>query len=466
MIYILVFISSIFAVAQEGFPTKQESSKIQFFTPKDTVLFAGDPMPFFSDSTFHIYWLLDKNHHEAMNGMGGHQWSHSSSKDLKIWVHHKNSINITAEKEKSICTGSVFKKDSIFYAYYALRTDTNADGIKEEYILMAKSRNGVDFTKVSEKYFRINPDKSLSASHFRDPFVFEDTINRQFVMLVSSTPKNALENTPEYGCVVYYISKNLINWEYKGDFYKPNLGFIPECTDLFVWKSTYYLLYTPSGGTRYCTSDSPYGPWKRPENDLLGCDYAYVYKSALYLNNRRIAVGFVPSRVGKNPNGAWLYAGSLILKEIEFADDNKLFLKNISEFFNISKSNIQAFNKKSPQIILPPNASLRFDINFGENSNEFSAQIIGEHHQKYQVKIDVKNQTVCLGNTKIKHKFNDLIRKYKVELIIKNDIVDLCVENECCLTNRIAPFKAQKILFDMKNKPVEISNISTLYFID
>jgi beta-fructofuranosidase len=48
---------------------------MQYFKPEG-LFFAGDPMPFFHDGVFHLFWLLDENHHKGKGGLGGHQWAH------------------------------------------------------------------------------------------------------------------------------------------------------------------------------------------------------------------------------------------------------------------------------------------------------------------------------------------------------------------------------------------------------
>jgi len=55
---------------------------MQYFRPQ-APYFVGDCMPFFHEGTFHLYYLQDENHHQAKGGLGGHQWAHASSPDLK-----------------------------------------------------------------------------------------------------------------------------------------------------------------------------------------------------------------------------------------------------------------------------------------------------------------------------------------------------------------------------------------------
>ena len=79
---------------------------MQYFRP-DGRCFVGDCMPLFQAGTFRLYYLLDRGHHQALGGLGGHQWAQASSPDLVHWDHHPLAIPITEEREGSICTAPV-----------------------------------------------------------------------------------------------------------------------------------------------------------------------------------------------------------------------------------------------------------------------------------------------------------------------------------------------------------------------
>ncbi len=63
-------------------PTVQSLSGMQYFKPKENNLFVGDCIPYFHNDTYYLYWLIDSAHHSALNGLGGHQWVVSTTKDL------------------------------------------------------------------------------------------------------------------------------------------------------------------------------------------------------------------------------------------------------------------------------------------------------------------------------------------------------------------------------------------------
>src|SRR5215210_4718852 len=116
--------------------TGVEGARMQYFKPEAATQFVGDCMPFFHEGTFHLYYLLDEQHHSARNGFGGHQWAHAASEDLINWRHYPLAVPVGDEGEYdylSICTGSVFYHEGVFYAYYATRRVAE-DGTRSEHL--------------------------------------------------------------------------------------------------------------------------------------------------------------------------------------------------------------------------------------------------------------------------------------------------------------------------------------------
>lgn len=109
---------------------------MQYYKP-EAPYFVGDCMPFFHDGTFHLFYLLDENHHQAKDGLGGHQWAHAATPDLIHWTHHPLAIPCTETWEGSICTGSVLHHDQTYYAFYATRKPD-----RTQHLSLAISKDG------------------------------------------------------------------------------------------------------------------------------------------------------------------------------------------------------------------------------------------------------------------------------------------------------------------------------------
>ena len=110
-----ITVSAQFSVQYD--PAIQPTTNMQYFKPVGNNLFVGDCIPFFHNNTYYLYWLIDSAHHSALNGLGGHQWVLSTTKDLVHWTHYPVALGIDEEWEKSICTGSVVYANNKYYAF-------------------------------------------------------------------------------------------------------------------------------------------------------------------------------------------------------------------------------------------------------------------------------------------------------------------------------------------------------------
>jgi sucrose-6-phosphate hydrolase SacC (GH32 family) len=202
----------LFAISQQkgksGFdlhydPGTQPTNRMQYFKPGGN-LFVGDCIPFYHDGTYYLYWLLDSGHHSALNGLGGHQWALSTSKDLKTWKHYPIVLGIDEAWEKSICTGSVVYYNKKFYAFYATRLITE-DGQVNEKLSYAISDDGIHFKKqLPNPFYSFAP--GYSKRNFRDPKVTVDSAGI-FHLFVSGAADNGIGDAR--GAIVHLFSKDL-----------------------------------------------------------------------------------------------------------------------------------------------------------------------------------------------------------------------------------------------------------------
>ena len=231
---------------------------MQYFKP-DGLYFVGNCMPFFHDGRFHVFYLRDENHHQGLNGLGGHQWAHVSSVDFRQWESHPLALAVEEEWEASICTGSVFWHDGIFHAFYATRMPDWT-----QHLSHAMSADGIAFTK-SRPLPLMPVPSGYDPLHFRDPFVFQDG-SGQFQMLV--TARQADYPLPgRGGCLLRLSSPDLQQWNAQAPFLTPggadDYAGIPECPDYFVWNEWHYLVFGLGLRTHYRMAREAHGPWQR-----------------------------------------------------------------------------------------------------------------------------------------------------------------------------------------------------------
>ena len=273
----------------------------------------GDCMPFARDGRWCLYYLLDRRGHRSKHGLGAHQWAQISTADLRHWTIHPMAVPITQQWEGSICTGSLIQKDGRTYAFYAVRM---SDGTAAR-LTWAESGDGVHFVK-SGRYFAVTaPYEPVSA---RDPKVFLGADGRYHMLVTTSL----VDRGRCGGCLAHLTSPNLTDWTQEPEpFIVPGYSDQPECSDYFEWNGWYYLVFSNFAVARYRMSRQPFGPWIRPENDLLDALEVQVPKTAAF-GERRLSTGFLARRPRT-------YAGNAVTHELFQREDGTLGVRQMEE---------------------------------------------------------------------------------------------------------------------------------------
>ena len=310
-------------------PDEQEdhamAGPMQFFLPEGQDTGVGDCMPFFQGGRFRLFYLLDRRAHRSKAGLGAHQWAQISSADLKTWTVHPLAIPIDAQWEGSICTGSLLEWQGRVYAFYAVRM---SDGTAAR-LTWAVSGDGVHFAK-SGRWVCLQPPYEPTSA--RDPMAFRGADGR-FHMLVTTSRR---DDAGEWeGCLAHLVSDDLERWtQCPEPFLTPGYPGQPECADYFHWNGWYYLVFSHAAVGRYRMSRSPFGPWIRPDFDLLDSPNLSVPKTAPF-GDRRLVCGFL--RRGPLTT----YAGVGITHELVQRMDGTLGVKPCEEI-------LPAFGEPSP----------------------------------------------------------------------------------------------------------------------
>lgn len=306
-----------FAAGKEDrpLPTAGHFTEAQYWKPAGCNV--GDCMPFYDGENFHVYYLKDRHGHKSKWGLGAHQFAHISSPDLLRWEEHPMAVEITHPWEGSICTGSIVKKEDLYYAFYAVRMSDKTSAK----VSWATSRDGISFTK-SEQYFSLQmPYETTSV---RDPAVFMDA-QKTWHMLLTTDYLNAA--VPQRrGCLAHLVSKDLENWEQTEPFLVPGYTDQPECSDYFEWNGWYYLIFSNYGFAKYRYAKQPFGPFLKPREEVLDAGLYRVPKSAAFTQNRRILAGFL----AQEPWGR-SYGGNLVFRELVQHPDGTLGSRFVSE---------------------------------------------------------------------------------------------------------------------------------------
>jgi hypothetical protein len=204
------------------------------------------------------------------------------------------AIPITEEWEGSICTGSVFHHDGVYYAFYAVRRPDYT-----QHLAVATGEDGVHFAKQGEFY---DPPAGYDPLDFRDPKVFRDPRDGRLRMLVTARLEDGRD-----GCIAQLRSSDARNWELTDPFLVP--GRVTDCPDYFEWNGWHYLLAEHV----YWMAPDVDGPWVQPDPDRL--DVLYVPKTAEFGEGRRVYASWLPE-------GGW--GGDLIFRELIQLADGRL----------------------------------------------------------------------------------------------------------------------------------------------
>ena len=274
-------------------------TNIQNWRPEGHNTGVGDCMPFFHDGVFHLFYLFDRRGHKSKRGLGAHQWAHISTVDLINWTRHPMAVAIDSQWEGSICTGSTVFHNGIYYAFYAVRM---SDGSAAR-LTWASGSDCVAFTK-SNRYFELG--EPYDAQSARDPFVFFGADGTAH-MFVTTSIKTEGGNM---GCLAHLASSDLLCWTPLDPLVIRDSADQPECPDYFRIGDLYYLIYSIRGTAGYYMSDYPFGPWRRPVDNVVIGEGCRVPKTAKFGDNRIIAAGFIVDPPGRG------YAGRVYFNEL------------------------------------------------------------------------------------------------------------------------------------------------------
>jgi beta-fructofuranosidase len=307
-----------------------------FFKPQYGIV--GDPIPYYFDGLFHIFYLL--NHRDQDNHGIGSAWAHAVTADC---VHFEDKGISLAKgdfnsQDMKIGTGSVITDDKgLHHIYYTgINPYFRKPGKKANGIMHAVSDDLYSWRKANEDI--LFPDESVYESHdWRDPFVYRDDRSGEYKMLLAARTREG----PVFarGCIGLMVSRDLQCWRAAEPFYAPARYFCHECPDFFKLGDWYYLVYSEFSakiGTRYALSRNPNGPWIEPENNFFDNGAFYAAKTVSD-GKRRFIFGWNPTRERESDEGEWQWGGCLTTHELVQNRDGTLGVNMVPEaeqFFN------------------------------------------------------------------------------------------------------------------------------------
>ncbi len=315
-----------------------------YYRPKDG--YFGDPVPFFWNGEFHVFYLKDTPERRLLKL----SYHHVSSKDLVQWKEFPVAIPPGDPGEADypmIGGGNMMEERGKFHFFYMTRkfkdnivSDLN---ILSEAICHATSDDLVNWTKDPNNPV-LFPDSDLYHQRdFRDPFVFLNENEKEYWMLVSSRVKEGPSR--RRGCIALCASKNLREWEVREPFWSPNLYYTLECPELFKIGDWWYMVYSEFSErvvTHYRMCRTLEGPWTAPTNDAFDGSAFYAGHTASD-GKDRFVFAWNPTREESKDYYGYHWGGNLVVHKISQEKDGSLSVGIHSAFDKL-------FGKKTPVI--------------------------------------------------------------------------------------------------------------------
>ncbi len=225
------------------------------------------------------------------------------------------------------------------------------------------------------------------------------------------------------------------------------------------------------------------GSWLRPAVDVFDDSVvAMVMKTAAFTDNRRIGVAYLASRKADKDNGERLYAGHTLFREIIQHEDGTLGTKFPKEMIpawgnklelqyrpltkGVSGSadsiHLQGYEGQEVAVMenVPRNIRLTLNVKPAKNSADFGLWLRGSgsfetgyqlHFLPYEKKVTLNQQSIsCMDG---------LDQPFSLEIIVKDDIIDVCVDERRCLVDRCYELQGDRIFFFCQNGEVTFDSI-------
>jgi hypothetical protein len=207
-----------------------------------------------------------------------------------------------------------------------------------------------------------------------------------------------------------------------------------------------------------------------------------VLKSAAFKDDRRIGVAYLASRREGKDEGALQYAGNAVFRELVQHPDGSLGTKFPPEMIPASGAPLSlapttftsGATKKAQSLVLeapegfematvegvPLNAYLTAEIRPQANSALFGLGLRGSgaYETGYPLQFLPYEERVELGNQAITA-VEGLQQPFKIEIVLKDDIIDVCIDGRRCLINRCPELRGDCLFLFCQNGQVEFNHL-------
>jgi beta-fructofuranosidase len=453
-----------------------------FFHPAEAEGAAADFIPFFSEGTFHLFYLYD--HRNPDKHGEGLSWYKITTKDL---LHFTDNGIVLPQGELHspdlyVFTGSVIKTEAAYHIFYTghnphLRTY----GDHLQCIMHAVSTDLQNWSKIPEDTFYA-PD-GYDKCDFRDPFVYYDPESRSYFMLLCARPDDGA--FIRKGETLQLSSADLKAWNYDRVFYSPQKFHTLECPDLFQIGDWWYLIfseYTEKHTTCYRMSGHRNGPWIKPKCDTFDGRAYYAAKTASDGKNRFL-FGWVPTRQENTDSKPWMWGGNLLVHQLVQKEDGTLgtcipeYIDRRLQTAFLKHPALRLDTPYSTQVFTllhetPSAYKLSMECEIGSGYNDSFGILVkrdSASDTSYGFTIDLSEESLYVNTLPCfpQNAFDTYQlrrplepgRQYSVELLADNDIFVLYVNHRIALSVRLCSLKGTELAVYASHACVQFSDI-------
>ena len=472
-----------------------------------STLYMGDVMPFYDDGVMNIYQLQDK---VGSQYMFYHPFSRLTTTDYVSYKDEGIALNFEEELDSidaALGTGSFIKgPDGKYHCFYTGHNTPSATGLPfMEAIRHAVSTDNQK-TWTKDKDFMMFGDKSITSfeereagksyasDDFRDPYVYYDSADECYYMLVTTRAN-------EKGVIKQYKAESLDakadEWIDNGVFFENDAGtYNMECPSYVEYNGFWYLAYSEQSSganrvTHYRYQTEKGGEWKKFNLDKI--DSTGFYAGRLEKGGDKLYAFAWCAQLTGGDIGEFDWGGNLVVHEIKQAPNGELHavlidnVKNAfstpvdyyttkgekaSEFkFDGSKFTASGLDELSTNITRL-HFTLKLDALGGNCGVTFG--IDGTYDNRLGPKVlefkTAENRIVCYNDvanilrfggelTAVDYTF-EAGKEYTVDILIDGEITVLYFNNEVALSTRLCGIQKKGLAFYSNGAKASVKGIT------
>jgi hypothetical protein len=464
-----------------------ESTVPQYWRPSAYNANVGDCMTFFHDGTFHFCYLFDRKHHGQRWGMGAHPWGHASSRDLVHWTHHARALDLTEQTENAMGTGQLIFHAGKYYLYWINHgrrmpwRDAPEHRLADN-IYLATSTDGVHFQKQPAPWARID----YGAGGDCNPIVWKAAAGDRFYFYCPNNYKKdgKIVGRPYW----FYESADLRSWQetpVRPGFAEQATGEWNSCATYHEWNGWYYF----HTANTYRMSRQPL---ERADARWTKCnglgDCIAVPQVAPFTGNRRLLVGF-GGRFER-------YATEAVFRELVQHSDGTLGMKWPAEMIPPAGGPLPLKIERLAGDVSPSNAGVRLSATAGTATafmdrvpanvritlrvvptgtpRAFGLCVRGRGdyaagrelrfepaRQRFRYAMPGGKNPLPAGsrNCPVLEAVAGLDRPFDLDVIVKDDIIDACIDQRRTLFHRNRDATGERLFFFTEGGEVTFENL-------